>query len=456
MTDTAYALAAAHRDGTRDPAETVRAALARAHETQAGLNAFASIADEAALPAVGRRGALAGVPVSVKDILDVAGMPTRWGSLLTENAAPARADIVAVARLREAGAVVIGKTTTTEFAHAPLGYSPLTGLTRNPAAPSLTCGGSSAGAGASVAAGVTPIALATDAGCSTRLPAACCGIYGLKPTLGSIPHERVPDGFGNFVHLGLLARNPEDLALMFSVVAGPHPADPHSLFRPPVAEVPAGLQGARVLVWLRTGNALVSEEMVQATRTIIRALVGLGAEVEEEDFPHFNPNPAWITLQQVNWAARFATAPEADRALLSDSFNSGIDVGAACDALTLNRAITQRTQLFRAVQGVFEEFDFIVTPCTSAPPVAAGHELSAPLIVDGHEAGDLRTEWDSLPLALRPDRTPGDRRAGDARGGWGAAGRAGGWPDGCRHAAAGRGVGAGRFWLRRPRPSISA
>jgi aspartyl-tRNA(Asn)/glutamyl-tRNA(Gln) amidotransferase subunit A len=393
MTETARALAHAHRTGKRDPRETAQAAIARAHETQAGLNAFASIANDPTIPAAAAHGKLAGVPVSVKDILDAVGLPTRWGSNLTANAAPATSDIAAVARLRAAGAVIIGKTTTTEFAHSPLGTSPLTGLTRNPRAPALTCGGSSAGAGASVAAGITPIALATDAGCSTRLPAACCGIYGFKPSLGAIPHERVPDGFGNFVHLGLLARDPADLDVMFNAVAGPHRADPHSLFRPAPTETPANLAGARVLVWLRTGNALVSEEMVQATHHTIRALIGQGAEVTEEDYTLFNPNPAWITLQQVNWAARFATAPAADRALLSDSFNAGIDAGTACDALTLNRAAAQRTQLFRAVQTIFDSYDFILTPCTSTRPLAASHDLNEPLMVDGKEAGDLRTEW---------------------------------------------------------------
>jgi aspartyl-tRNA(Asn)/glutamyl-tRNA(Gln) amidotransferase subunit A len=156
------------------------------------------------------------------------------------DAKPAAADIAAVACLRAAGAIIIGKTTTTEFAHSPLGTSPLTGVTRNPWAPELTCGGSSAGAGVAVAAGLTPIALATDAGCSTRLPAACTGIYGLKPTLGRIPHDRVPEAFGNFIHLGLLAAHVGDLALALDAVAGPHRSDPHSL-QHPMPDALAGL-----------------------------------------------------------------------------------------------------------------------------------------------------------------------------------------------------------------------
>ncbi len=201
-----------------------------------------------------RSGPLAGVPVSVKDILDVAGLPTRWGSPLIADAKPAVADIAAVVRLRAAGAVIVGKTTTSEFAHSPLGVSPLTGVTRNPWAPDLTCGGSSAGAGVAVAAGLTPIALATDAGCSTRLPAACTGVYGLKPTLGRIAHDRVPEAFANFIHLGLIAAHVRDLALALDVVAGPQRNDPHSWFQDAPNAV-AGLDapvldGAHILLWL--------------------------------------------------------------------------------------------------------------------------------------------------------------------------------------------------------------
>jgi hypothetical protein len=145
----ATTLAREHREGQRDPRATVRSTLQRVHALQESLNAFAAMDDEGANARAAEladaiacgedTGLLAGVPVCVKDILDVAGLPTRWGSLLMAQAPPAKSDIAAVARLRAAGAVVIGKTTTTEFAHSPLGFSPLTGLTRNPWAPELTC-----------------------------------------------------------------------------------------------------------------------------------------------------------------------------------------------------------------------------------------------------------------------------------------------------------------------------
>lgn len=426
--ETAEKLAAEHREGTRDPAHTARHGLDRAQRLQPVLNAFACIDEAGAIEAAhrhGREGALAGVPVSVKDILDVAGLPTRWGSPLMRDAPPAKADVEIVARLRAAGAVIIGKTTTTEFAHSPLGLSPLTGMTRNPWAERLTCGGSSAGAGVSVAAGITPLALATDAGCSTRLPAACTGTFGLKPTLGRLPHDRVPEGFANFIHLGLIAAAVPDLALALDALAGPHRADPHSLgHAPPNAH--AGLQqpvleGARVVLWMRAGNAKVAAEIVAATRRAAAMLERLGARVTEQEYPLGNPDAVWRVLQHSNWAARFAAQPPEQRATLSPALRSGIEEGLACKGLELQRALTQRTEIFRRVQAVFvADADFILTPCTAAPPVPADSDPAGMLLVDGEEAGSLRSAWTpylslfdlsghpaiALPAGLAESRAP--------------------------------------------------
>lgn len=402
-------LAAAHAAGTRRVSETVDAALARAAAAQAGYNCFAALdgvgasaaaADMDARIAAGETpGPLAGVPIAVKDILDCAGLPTRWGSQLFADAVPAASDIAAVARLRAAGAIVIGKTTTTEFAHSPLGSSPLTGLTLNPFAAGLTCGGSSSGAGTSVALGVTPVTLATDAGCSSRLPAAATSTYGFKPTLGLVPHERVPDAFGSFIHLGLIGRNVADIAATLPVVAGPSPADPWSLRAPPLAATGGGLEGARVLLWMRAGNARVAREVEAATRAAVRVLERLGAEVVEEDYALAAPDPIWSTLQQTNWALRFASTAAEDFARLSPALRAGIEAARGLTALDLMRAQVARAQLFRGVQAKFAQYDFILTPCLSAPLVAADFDLSVPLVIDGEAVGPLRAEWTS-PLSL--------------------------------------------------------
>lgn len=362
---------------------------------QTAFNPFAAIADHDASCWTGGAGPLAGVCTSVKDILDVAGLPTRRGSRLAADVPPAAADIDAVRRLRSAGARIVAKSTTTEFAHSPLGYAPLEGMTRNPWNGQRTCGGSSSGAGVAVATGATPLALATDAGCSTRLPAALTGVFGLKPTTGLIPHESLPECFANIVHLGLLAADAGLLARALAVVSGPHAADAQSLGLPAMERSPdSAPDGRTALLWMTVGNRAVHHEIEALTRDAVARLGTLGIAVHEAAFTHANPTPAFEALQQASWAARFAGLPAERRALLSKSFNAGINAGAALAAADLMRALAARTAAFRAVQAVFASgHDFIVTPCTSAPAVAADHPVEAPLEMDGRTLGPLRQEW---------------------------------------------------------------
>jgi aspartyl-tRNA(Asn)/glutamyl-tRNA(Gln) amidotransferase subunit A len=175
-------------------------------------------------------GPLHGVPVTVKDLLNTAGVKTTFGShAFADNVA--QADCVAIARLRRAGAVLIGKTTTPEFGHKPLTEAPLFGRTVNPWNTGRTVGGSSGGAGAAAAAGYGPLHVGTDGGGSIRIPSACCGIVGMKATLGLVPHDQAPEAFANLSYIGPMTRSVADAALMLDVMAGPHAADPHSLGR---------------------------------------------------------------------------------------------------------------------------------------------------------------------------------------------------------------------------------
>src|SRR5690606_31316863 len=174
-------------------------------------------------------GPLDGVPVSVKDLTDVRGWPTRRGSLVLEQAGPAADDAPAVALLRAGGAVLFGKTTTTEFGWTIRSDNPLNGLTRNPVNPAHSAGGSSSGAAAHVAAGWGPLALGSDAGGSVRVPASYCGLVGFKPTFGAIP--MVPSSaFTEFAHLGPLCRSVEDCRVAMQVLSCPDPRDLASTF----------------------------------------------------------------------------------------------------------------------------------------------------------------------------------------------------------------------------------
>ncbi|WP_067732999.1 amidase [Novosphingobium naphthalenivorans] len=378
--------------------QATAAVAANIEVVQSAWNPFSAIL--AGLPdAPGQEGALAGVAVSVKDILDVAGTPTHWGSLAMEDAAPADRDMEAVARLRRAGASIVAKTTTTEFAHSPLGFSPLTGMTLNPWNPHMTCGGSSSGAGVAVITGATPLALATDAGCSTRLPAALTGVFGLKATSGRIPHEKVPEGFASIVHLGLLARDADLLARGLAAVAGPHQRDPQSLSQPDLqASIPGGpadaFAGRRIALWRFAGNDVLDDDVACQIVDAAKLLADAGAQVELLEYPLANPTRHWAVLQEVSWAARAAAVPKRREERLSLTFRAGAARGQGASALAFNAALAGRTAVFRAVQHVFAAgYDFILTPCAAAAAVAADHPVDAPLEIGGRSVGPLREAW---------------------------------------------------------------
>ncbi|HWI39594.1 MAG TPA: amidase [Burkholderiales bacterium] len=392
---TAAGIARRVRDGDVTAARVVDECLARIERLQPRLNAFVTVcADEARAQAAeidraraaGKPlGPLAGVPVSVKDILNTKGVRTAWGSRLMENNVPAD-DAAAVKRLKDAGAVIVGKTTTPEFAYKLLTDSPISGITRNPWNPELTSGGSSGGSAVAVAAGMGPLSLATDAGASTRLPAACCGVLGLKPTLGRVPHNQVPDAFNNFIHLGVMARTVDDCELMLDAIAGPHPSDPWSQIRGQGANSPNLRVEWRPLL----GNTLLDDEIRAQCEAALRSI---GAEVRTVDEPFENAEAPWRVLQQSNWAARWFGKIGEVEAKIEPGFAAGIRAGGAYTGQQLLAATVKRTEYFRKVQGWFERCDLVATPTMSRPPMSATHQVDEPITVNGKPAGDLRVAW---------------------------------------------------------------
>src|SRR5215468_7988141 len=240
--------------------EVVRAVLARAEAVQAACNCFITIcaeqalrdaaAADQALAKAAAVGPLHGVPFHVKDLVNTKGVRTTFASYIHEDNVPME-DSVCVRRLKDAGAILIGKTTTPEFGHMPYTEAPLFGRTRNAWAADRTSGGTSGGAAVALAAGVCPIGVATDAGGSTRIPAACNGLIGLKQSAGVIPHDLSPEVFANVSSVNPMGRSVMDAALMLEAMAGPHPSDPYSLGMPATgfvaAAVPEGtLKGVRI------------------------------------------------------------------------------------------------------------------------------------------------------------------------------------------------------------------
>src|ERR1051325_10288370 len=234
------------------PVEAVDGVLDHIEKTQPALNAFITVCAEEARAAAkdaeaavmrgDTLGALHGVPFAVKDLVNTAGVRTTFGSWALADNVPS-ADSPAVARLKAAGGILVGKTTTPEFGHKCFTEAPLFGRTANPWNLSRTPGGSSGGAAAAIAAGLGPIGIGTDGGGSSRIPAACCGIVGFKQSLGLVPHDLTPDGFGNQSHITPMTRTVMDSALMLQTMAGPDSCDPHALGLP-VPDFVAGAQAA--------------------------------------------------------------------------------------------------------------------------------------------------------------------------------------------------------------------
>jgi aspartyl-tRNA(Asn)/glutamyl-tRNA(Gln) amidotransferase subunit A len=373
------------------PVELIDAVLDRAERLQPRLNMFQLLTEEdarrdarAAEDAVMQGAALGplhGVPVTVKDNLALGGKPLRQGSLMTKGVVAA-ADAVTVARVKAAGAVIIGKTTLPEFAHKVLTDSPLHGITRNPWNPAHTPGGSSGGASAALAAGVAPLAIGTDGGGSIRCPASCTGIVGLKATLGRVPNDSTPDGFSNYSFTGPMARNAADTALLLSVLAGPHQVDPWSLALPkrPARMPNPTARGVRIGWIEHFGRYRTAPDVARITAATVATLAEQGAIVEPLQDPCFDDVYAtYAIIASTAHATRLGAQAERFPTEITESLQASIARAAGWSAVDWQRAADRRTALFRAVQRLFTRFDVLATPTMTAPPplVDAGGSVAS-------------------------------------------------------------------------------
>jgi len=402
------------------PVAVVDDVLSRIERAQPALNAFVTVIAEPARDAARDAEAkvmrgeplrpLHGVPFAVKDLVNTAGVRTTFGSWALADNVPA-ADSPAVARLKAAGAILVGKTTTPEFGHKCFTEAPLFGRTANPWDLSRTAGGSSGGAAAAVAAGLGPIGIGSDGGGSSRIPAACCGIVGFKQTLGLVPHDMTPDGFGNQSHLTPITRTVMDAALMLAAMAGPHPSDPHALGLPVpdvvAAARPEGdLRGVRVGWRPYLGNTKLSAEVRRACEAALAAFAELGAVVEpvEDDFT--GTEPIWLVLTQSFWNARFRQHVARFGNRISDTLLRQMDTGASHSAVALQQAMFERTHIFREVQGWFETYDIVATPTLSRTALAIDHDFFAPIEIDGEIADTVRKAWYPYTLPFNLSSNP--------------------------------------------------
>jgi aspartyl-tRNA(Asn)/glutamyl-tRNA(Gln) amidotransferase subunit A len=365
------------------PVELTEAVLARIDALNPRLNAFALVAHDVARRAAREAeiavmkgeplGLLHGVPVSVKDVLFTRGLRTTGGSRLYADLVPEH-DAVAVGRLRAAGAVLLGKTTTSEFGHKAVTDSPLFGVTRNPWNLERTPGGSSGGAAAAVASGCGPVALGSDGGGSVRIPAAFCGLVGLKPSYGRVPLGPGFPGWDRVSHIGPLARTVRDAAAVLDVVAGGDDRDRESLPREAGSYVEAcdgGIEGANVAWTPDLGYARVDPEMLEITGDAAAEFEALGCHVEVVNPGWENIEETFTTLVTAQFYAAWSDELPAAEARLDPGLVKLIRKGGAVTARDYLRACARVAEYWEEVRAFSERFDFLLTPTTAVAPFPA-------------------------------------------------------------------------------------
>ncbi|CAM4156454.1 Glutamyl-tRNA(Gln) amidotransferase subunit A [Mycobacterium basiliense] len=402
MTPTATELVAGYRNKTISPVEVTEAALNAIDTLDGVVNAFVLVAAEDAIAAARASearwqageplGPADGVPTSIKDALWTRGWPTVRGSHLIDATGPGwDEDAPAVARLRESGAVLLGKTTTPEYSWKGVTDSPRYGVTANPWDPTKTAGGSSGGSAVAVALGMGAWSIGTDGGGSVRIPAAFTGTVALKPTYGLIPHYP-PSPFGTLAHVGPMTRTVRDTAALLDVLTGFDARDWSAMPTPAasfLAGLDDGISGLRVAFSPNLGFVRNCAEVDSAVRAAVDVLVDAGAHVDEVDPGFGNPVQAFHVL----WFAGAAKVLQAHGSL--DAWTGRIDpglhrvatLGATYTVADYLDAMAVRTELGRLMGEFHQTYDVLVTPTLPLGAFPAGQDVP-----DGSASPDW-TSW---------------------------------------------------------------
>ena len=402
------------------PVEVVAAYLRRIAARNPEVNAYtlvlaetamqaARAAEEAVMSGV-RLGALHGVPVAIKDLDDVAGVPTSMGSLAVKNRVPKRSAAM-VERLLAAGAIILGKTNTPEFGHKGITDSPRFGPTSTPFAIGRNAGGSSGGSAAAVADGQAAIGQGTDGGGSIRIPASFSGVVGFKASFGRIPSVTRPDAFVwgyPLVHIGPLTRTVADAALIANVTAGPHPRDPHSLPKNGsdyLAAVRRDLGAVKVAYSPRLGTFPVDARVAAVVEAAVNAIAASGVAVEpvEVDFKahHSELAALWVRTVAVHYGVMAEHLKREGLDLLGDhadeltpDFRAMLEGAKTISAVAHRIDDLLRSQVYDGLEDVLADYDFIVSPTLAVPPVenAGDGNTRGPIEING-EAVDPLIGW---------------------------------------------------------------
>jgi aspartyl-tRNA(Asn)/glutamyl-tRNA(Gln) amidotransferase subunit A len=381
---TAAEMGRGYASGKFSPIEVAKACLQQIKKCEPKINAMALV-DEVTTLAMAKASAsrwkrqkplslLDGVPVLIKDLLLTKGWPTRRGSKTIDSTGPWDHDAPSVARLREAGAVFLGLTTTPEFGWKGVTDSPLTGITCNPWNTDLTPGGSSGGSSAALAAGYGPLALGTDGGGSIRIPAGFTGTFGLKPSFGRVPAWPLSP-FGTVAHVGPMTRTVKDAALLMDVISKPDNRDWHSLPYDGAGyakTLPKSLKGMRIAYSPDLGYVNVDPDIAKRVADAVKVLKKLGAKVIDIE-PGF-ADPA-ATFRTIWWSgANFLLGqlPPDKKALLDPALADVVAQASLITPQEIFEANKQRGLLGTQMRLFMQEYDALITPTLPIPAFGAG------------------------------------------------------------------------------------
>jgi aspartyl-tRNA(Asn)/glutamyl-tRNA(Gln) amidotransferase subunit A len=381
-------LLALYRKKAVSPVEATRAVLARIERLNPILNAFCLVDKKQAMEKAKQSeqrwlrnspmGQLDGVPVSIKDLLLTRGWPTLRGSRTVDPKGPWNDDAPVVARLREHGAVLLGKTTTPEFGWKGVTDGPLTGITRNPWNPKMTPGGSSGGGAAAVASGMGPLTVGTDGGGSIRIPCSFTGLFGHKPSFGRVPAWPLSP-MGTVAHLGPMTRSVADAALMVNVISQPDLRDWHALpydARDYRVGLDDGVKGLRIAYSADLGYAKVDREVAAIVKNAVRKFQDLGATVEARDPGFDDCGPLFAAHWFPGAAMIVRNTPAAKRRLMDQGLLDTAKLGEKFSNADYMAAVQKRGALGLLMNRFHENWDLLVTPTLPLAAFEAGKEMA--------------------------------------------------------------------------------
>ncbi len=400
------------------PVEVVTAFLERIDKINPTINAYCTLVPEMALEAArkaesavmkgGDTGPLTGIPVAIKDVTPVAGVRTTFGSKLYENYVPVEDDLV-VERLKRAGAIIMGKTNTPEFAAGASTFNKIFGITRNPWDTDFTVGGSSGGAAASVAAGMGPLAQGNDLGGSLRTPASFCGVVGLRPSPGRVPRYPTELHWDDLSVQGPIARTVGDIALMLESISGPDRRSPISV-QETNPEFVQAVKNPDVknlkIAWSDNLNLIpVAKEVLEMTRSAKEVFRSLGCEVVEDSPDFTGVEETALILRGVRFVALYQDQmddPEFKR-WVNPLVTGNIEQGLSYSVRDIARAERQRSIIWEKVNRFFNKYDLLLTPTMPIPPFPA--EMVYPTEIDGKPMKHY-IDWVWLTYAISVTGSP--------------------------------------------------